>query len=212
MKKEITIGLGTGEVQFCFMNVVQPVLRTGKMEPDYNGLILLDKTNCAADIALLQQTIAEVYEGSISDTFNGQRIQPEIGLHDGDVEKSGNPLFVNKMYFNTSSGFPVGLAVYNAMTGQVENVDRSMPGASDIFYSGSKGAMVVTVRAYNNQKKGIGIYMQHLLKVKDGEKLAGPETDASKVFSGASFDVPAPAFGAPQQPAMPQPGIPPYTA
>ena len=58
----------------------------------------------------------------------------------------------------------------------------------DEFYSGCYGYASIAFRGYlNNGKMGISVYLNNLLKSKDGEPLGNAKTDVASFFAGINI-------------------------
>lgn len=99
----------------------------------------------------------------------GGKIPAKVGtpLRDGDIDREGDPNFAGCWFFNASSNNAPGVRVREA--GIVsEALDSSE------FYSGCYGAVTVNMFPYNsNGNVGVGVGLNNVIKLEDGEKLSG---------------------------------------
>lgn len=51
------------------------------------------------------------------------------------------------------------------------------------FYSGAIGAVSVTVFPYNNRSQGVGVQLNHIMKLDDGERIGGGAISAEDAFA-----------------------------
>lgn len=51
------------------------------------------------------------------------------------------------------------------------------------FYSGAIGAVSITVFPYNNRAQGVGVTLNHILKLDDGERIGGGTISAEDAFA-----------------------------
>lgn len=51
------------------------------------------------------------------------------------------------------------------------------------FYSGAVGAVSITVYSYNNKSQGVGIQLNHIMKLDDGERIGGGGVSAEDAFA-----------------------------
>ena len=72
-----------------------------------------------------------------------------------------------------------GVKVYNPDGANTDVVDYD-----EEIYSGMECIATARVGAYDNVSKGVGIYLNNVLKVADGERFAGSVTSAEEDFEG----------------------------
>lgn len=51
------------------------------------------------------------------------------------------------------------------------------------FYSGALGAVSITVYPYNNRSQGVGVQLNHIMKLDDGERIGGGVISADDAFA-----------------------------
>lgn len=181
----------TGEVRLSYAHLYDPYSNNGG-DPKYSVTVLMPKTDVQAK-ARLDAAVEAAKQKGIAEKWNG--VLPPVvasAIHDGDgVRPNGEPFGAEcrgHWVFTASSKNPVSL------------VDASMNPIvqKGELYSGCYARVCVSLFPYNsNGKRGIGIGLEAVQKLRDGDPLGGGVSVAD-AFGGA----PAPA--APAQPMMQQ--------
>lgn len=169
-------------VRFSYCSLFQPSSRPGQ-DPKYSTTVLVPKSNTAAKAAIDEAIEAATQEG-VSKKWNGQRPPiVAISVHDGDGVRP-------------SDGMPYGAECKGCwvFTASSKNppfvVDCNVQHIIDPtqVYSGMWGNVNISLFPYNsNGKKGIGIGLNGVQKVRDGEPLTG------RVTAEEAFQAVAPA-------------------
>ncbi|MBR1898425.1 MAG: DUF2815 family protein [Oscillospiraceae bacterium] len=200
----------TGEVRLSYAHLYDPYSNNGG-EPKYSVTVLMPKTDVQAK-ARLDAAFEAAKQKGIAEKWNG--VLPPVvasAIHDGDgVRPNGEPFGAEckgHWVFTASSKNPVSL------------VDASMNPIvqKGELYSGCYARVCVSLFPYNsNGKRGIGIGLEAVQKLRDGDPLGGGVSVAD-AFGGTPMAQPtAPAQqyqqnAAPmqqyQQPAQAQPGM-----
>ena len=169
----------TGLVRMSYANVFNPKSMDGQSDPKYSVALLIPKTDTATIKkieAAIKLAIAQGKE-KWGKAFEGKLATP---LWDGDEEKPDDEVYANHYYLNAKSTTPPGIIDKN----KNEILDSSE------FYSGCYGRASVVFFPYNNVNKGVGVGLQNLQKLKEGEPLGGksdPLDDFGDDFAD-SFD------------------------
>ena len=182
-------------VRFSYCSLFQPNARPGQ-DPKYSTTVLVPKSNTAAKAAIDEAIEAATQEG-VSKKWNGQRPPiVSISVHDGDGVRP-------------SDGMPYGAECKGCwvFTASSKNppfvVDCNVQHIIDPtqVYSGMWGNVNISLFPYNsNGKKGIGIGLNGVQKVRDGEPLTGRVT-AEEAFQAVTPAAPQvdPITGLPVQ-------------
>lgn len=180
----------TGEVRLSYAHLYEPYSNNGG-EAKYSVTVLMPKTDVQAK-ARLDAAFEAAKQSGITSKWNGT-LPPVIAsaIHDGDgVRPNGEPFGAECRgcwVFTASSKNPVPL------------VDASMNPIvqKGELYSGCYARVCVSLFPYNsNGKRGIGIGLEAVQKLRDGDPLGGGVT-VTDAFGGAF----AGAAGYPQQAA-----------
>lgn len=160
-----------GEVRFSYARVFEP-----NDNEKFSCCILIDKDNKEA-IKLLKDAVETAAKKGAEKFWNG-KIPPLLKrpLRDGDDEHPEDPTFENQMFLNASNTYQPKVAVLE---------DGLMYETTDpaVFYSGCYGAVVLSFFPYNtNGNKGVGVSLGNVIKLRDGERLAGTAESAESSF------------------------------
>lgn len=158
-----------GEVRFSYVNVFSKRRNKDGTQGKYGCCIIIPKSNTEA-IAMFKEAFEAAKELGKVEKW-GNRIPAkanQMPLHDGDEEKPDDPAFENCMYFNCSSGNAPGVCIKDASGDVVEALDEGD------FYSGCYGVVTVNLFPYStNGNNGVGVGLNNILKLRDGERLSG---------------------------------------
>ena len=157
----------TGEVRLSFAHLYEPYSNNGG-EPKYSVTVLMPKSDTAAK-ARLDAAFEAAKQKGISEKWNG--VQPPVlavPVYDGDgVRPNGEPFGAECRgcwVFTASSKNPVSL-VDAGMNPIVQKGE---------LYSGCYARVCVSLFAYNSAgKRGIGIGLEAVQKLRDGDPLGG---------------------------------------
>ena len=180
-------------VRFSYCNLFQPDTRPGQ-DPKYSTTVLVPKSNTAAKEAI-DAAIEEATQSGVSKKWNGQR-PPVVAtsVHDGDGARP-------------SDGMPYGAECKGCwvFTAASKNkpfvVDAAVQNIIDPtqVYSGMWGNVNVTFYPYaSNGNKGVGVGLNGVQKVRDGEPLTSRVT-AEEAFQAVSPGGVDPITGQPIQ-------------
>ena len=186
----------TGKARISYAHLTRPYAHDEKSDPKYSATFLIPKTDTATK-AQLDAAIAAAIEAGKQGKWNGV-VPPRVAtpIWDGDgVRASGEP------FGEEAKGCWVFTASSKQRPGIVDANIQPIIDENEI-YSGMYARATIRFFAYaSNGKKGIGVGLNNVQKLADGEPLGG-RTSAEFDFGGG-----APAYppqGLPVQPAAPQ--------
>ena len=180
-------------VRFSFCKLFQPDIRPGQ-DPKYSTTVLVPKSNTAAKAAI-DAAIEEATQNGTEKKWNGQR--PPIvvtSVHDGDGARP-------------SDGMPYGAECKGHWVFTASSKERPFVVDANVqpildatqVYSGMWGNVNVSFFPYaNNGKKGIGVWLNGVQKVCDGEPLVNRVT-AEDAFQAVAAPTVDPITGLPVQ-------------
>jgi hypothetical protein len=169
----------TGKVRFCFVHVFEPYAGDDDGKEKYSVCILIDENdkstldavNAAIEHAK-QEGKAKKFEGKIPSSLKSP-------LANGEDKADERPEYVGKFYLNARSEDKPGIV----------DINRRPITDKEGFYSGCYGRASITFYAYNwNGKKGIGVALNNVQKLEEGERLAGMRTSAEDDFATGDED------------------------
>lgn len=170
MSKLIT---STHLLVYVFVKTARPPRANSKGvvqgEPKYEATIVIPKDH--PDIERIDAAIAEVYEAEKGGKFKGMPLTSKNfknPLRDGDEYLEDNPDGPEQYagcYFlkATSTSQP---KLWDATGQEIFDIDEEL-------YSGVYGRCDITFWPFNNESKGITVFLNSIKKTKDGDKLAG---------------------------------------
>lgn len=171
----------TGQVRLTFPHLFQPYSNQPGQEPKYSTTMLLPKSDVATKAAI-DAAINAAIELGITKSWNGVR-PPKINLsiHDGDGVRPNGEQFGPECK---------GHWVFTASSKNAPEVVQ-LPGLERILnesqvYSGIYALVSLNFFPYAaSGNKGIGIGLNNVAKVADGEPLGG-RTTAANDFAGVA--------------------------
>lgn len=192
--KASNVKLGTEKgkpVRFSHLHVFKPHLNTESNKEEYSVQLWIPKENVADKAALdaafdEQKGLYTKHEGKPGPEFHNP-------IKDGDkiTDKKGNPKPVPGMWVvgaKTAAYEQDGTLVDPP---QVVGTERDEKGAlkllsSSQVKSGDWGRASINFKFFGKGKGGVGVYLNSLQKVRDGEALGGGRRNAADEF--ADFD------------------------
>jgi len=187
----------TGEVRLSYEHLSTPYANPNQpsAEPKYSTTMLIPKTD-AATKAEIDAAIKYVYEQAVANDWKGARPQLRSQLiYDGDGLRNDGSKFGPEC---------AGHWVITASTKRkpqvvdISNINCEL--APQDIYSGMYARVTLNFFSFNsNGNKGVGCGLGNVMKVRDGEPLAGGASAASD-FEGIGQSMTAPQGAAPATP------------
>lgn len=146
--------------RFAYLNCWRPQQQSNG-EAKYSLSAVIPKEDTET-IELIRKTLEYVAEHSVSKW--GGRIPDKLRLplHDGDVEKTNNPIFKNSYFINAKCKEPPQI---------VDSEVQPIINQSEL-YSGCYGNVSVTFYAYNvGGSRGIAAWLCNIQKISDGDPI-----------------------------------------
>ncbi|BEG98132.1 DUF2815 family protein [Bacteroides sedimenti] len=168
----------TGKVRFSYAHVFTPHAIEEGQEPKYSVSIIIPKKD-KKTIAKIREEIEKLTKEFLQ--AKGLTKLPAkfyIPLRDGDEEREDDPAYANSMFLGASS------------KRKPQIVDDSVQPIidSDEFYSGCYGRASINLFLFDKAgNKGIGVGLNNLQKLEDGERLGGGST-AEEDFGSEDSD------------------------
>jgi hypothetical protein len=167
----------TGKVRFSYCNIFTPKASIEGAEPKYSVALLIPKSD-KETIAKVKKAIDTAIEEGKS-KWNG-KVPPnlKLPLRDGDEERPDSKEYAGCYFINASSKQKVGV------------VDKDLNPILDSteVYSGCYGRASINFYAFSvNGNRGIGVGLNNIQKLSDGESLGG-KTRAEDDFSAFKDD------------------------
>ena len=164
----------TGKVRFSYVHVFEPWAGQEGQQPKYSVCILIPKDD-KKTLDKIAAAMDEAVQEGIASKWGGKKPKNlHIPLRDGDEERADEaPEYEGMMFFNANSNNAPG----------VVDKDLNVILDTEEFYSGCWGRASVNFFPYDsNGNRGIGVGLNNLQKLKDGERLGGSRASAEDDF------------------------------
>lgn len=179
----------TGIVRLGFNNLFEKAPDTAEIHAGkYDACLLIDKSDKSTLDCVSKCVTATIAKG-IKETWGGKKpVKLRTPLRDGDNDETANgtpvnegqyaDIYRNKMFFSPWS---------NSRPGIVDRHGAQILDPDDVY----AGCYILASISFFPYKKGsncgVGVVLNNVLKVKDGDSLAGKPT-AESDFQGYEFD------------------------
>ena len=151
--------------RFSYAHVFEPRLNKQSGEKKYDCCLIIDKKDTDA-VKLVEEAVAAA-QVLYKEKFGRPSGKLKTVVHDGDEDKPDDPDYASCIYINAGSKSAPGVKVLEGGV-LMDALDEGD------FYSGCYGAADINFFPYNNNGAcGISCGLNNVLKLKDGEKLAG---------------------------------------
>lgn len=151
--------------RFSYAHVLSPRVDDRTGEKKYACCLLIDKKDTEA-VKLVEDAV-EAAKALYKERYGRPSGKLKTVAHDGDEERPDNPNYAGLLYINASSKSAPGVKVLESGV-MVDALD------DNDFYSGCYGAADINFYPFNkNGAFGISCGLNNVIKLKDGEKLAG---------------------------------------
>lgn len=157
-----TVVMG-GPVRFSYLHVFEP----SSMEPEgkkkYSASLIIPKSDKAL-VKMFKDAIAAAIEAGKAKWGGKVPANLKMPLRDGDAERPDDEAYKGAYFINASSAQKPG----------VVDANRVPLTSDEEFYSGCYGRVHCNFYAFNTAgNKGIACGLNHLQKLRDGDRLAG---------------------------------------
>ena len=179
-KKSVSVsmiaGCGNKLVRFSYPALFEPkAMENGPLK--YSVMLLIDKDD-QATISAFQDAMKQCIAEALAAGMWGGQIPPDLRkpLRDGDTDPThkDDPVYAGKYFVNASSTYKPG--VVNRNNQEIINPDE--------VYPGCWGRAQINLFPYDSMgNRGIGVGLNNIQKVMDGENLSG-RPDPRTVFAG----------------------------
>ncbi|MBF0965649.1 MAG: DUF2815 family protein [Atopobium sp.] len=163
----------TGKVRFSYVNIFKSRSFNGGDEK-FSVCLLIDKEDKATLRKINAATEAAIQEG-ISSKWNGKKpANLKLPLRDGDIDREDDEACAGMMFLNANSTQKPGIVDKDL----VEILDP------DEVYSGCYGRASINFYPFNvNGNRGVGVGLNNIQKLSEGERLGGSRASAEDDFS-----------------------------
>jgi len=158
----------TGKVRLSYCSIWEPKASFDGAKPKYSTSVIVPKSDTKT-IAAIETAIQAAYEEGLGKLKGNAKTAPSLNvlktpLRDGDLERPDDEAYKDSYFFNANSTTAPGVvdADLNEILDHTE------------IYSGVYARVSVNFYAYNTgTAKGIACGLNNIMKLADGEPLAG---------------------------------------
>lgn len=163
----------TGVVRFSYLNVFKSRSFREGQDAKYSVCLLIPKSD-KATIKKIQKAIDDAIEEGIASKWGGKKpASLKLPLRDGVEREDEAEEYEGMMFLNANSNTKPGI------------VDKDLNEIldPDEVYSGCYGRASINFYPFNsNGNKGVGVGLNNIQKLKDGEPLGGARASAESDF------------------------------
>lgn len=165
----------TGKVRFSYVNIFKSRAFQADQDAKFSICLLIPK-EYKATLKKIKAAIDEAIQEGISSKWNGKKpANVKLPLRDGDEERADEaPEYEGMMFLNANSTQKPGI------------VDKDLNEIldPDEVYSGCWGRASINFYPFSvNGNKGIGVGLNNVQKLKDGEHLGAARASAESDFN-----------------------------
>ena len=164
----------TGLVRFSYCNIFRSRVFTEGQDAKYSICLLIPKKD-KKTLDKIQEAMDAAIEDGIASKWGGKTPKNlHLPLRDGDEERADEaPEYEGMMFLNANSTSKPGIV----------DADRNEILDPDEVYSGCWGRASINFFPYDNHgNRGVGVGLNNIQKIKDGERLGGARASAEKDF------------------------------
>ena len=169
----------TGKVRFSYVNIFRSRAFQSGQDEKFSICLLIPKED-KATLKKIHAAVEEAIQEGIASRWGGKRPgNLKLPLRDGDAERADEvPEYEGMMFLNANSTQKPGIV----------DKDRNEILDPDEVYSGCWGRASINFFPFNtNGNKGIGVGLNNIQKLKDGERLGAARASAEDDF-GDDFE------------------------
>ena len=164
----------TGKVRFSYVNIFKSRAFQTDQDAKFSICLLIPKDD-KATLKKIKEAVDEAIQEGISSKWNGKKpANVKLPLRDGDEERADEaPEYEGMMFLNANSTQKPGI------------VDKDLNEIldPDEVYSGCWGRASINFYPFSvNGNKGIGVGLNNVQKLKDGEHLGAARASAESDF------------------------------
>lgn len=165
----------TGKVRFSYVNIFKSRSFQDGQDAKYSICLLIPKKD-KETISKIKAAIEEAIQQGVSEKWGGKKpANLKLPLRDGDEERADEAEEYTGMYFlNANSGSKPG--IIDQYKNEILDPDE--------VYSGCWGRASINFYAFNsNGNKGIGVGLNNIQKLSEGDHLGSARASAESDFA-----------------------------
>lgn len=168
----------TGAIRLSYAHLFKPYAVNPEDEKYYSTAVLIPKSD-KATIQKIKEKIKEAIDRSTGDIWKEGEKNLHIPLRDGDEERSDDPNYKGMYFMNMKSKNPPVI---------INKAREDILDSTEV-YSGCWARVQMNFYGYNKKgKKGIGVGLLGVQKIKDDEALGGARGSADAFDDGFESD------------------------
>ncbi|MFB0845740.1 DUF2815 family protein [Paenibacillus oleatilyticus] len=185
MANEIATKMVTGKVRLSYANIWEPK-ENDQGQLKYSCALLIPKTDketlrkIKSIVDALKAEASTKYRGKLPANF-------KLPLHDGDEEKPEDENYAGHYFLNAYANTKPGIAKPIGKEADGRTKFQEITDTTEV-YSGCYAKVSINFYLYDNKSKGIGVGLNNIVKVQDGESLAG-RSSINDDFASEDFDI-----------------------
>jgi len=158
----------TGKVRLSFLNVFTPYAAEEGATPKYSVMMIIDKKD-EKTVNAIKNAFDELKNDPKTLQIFGNKMPPnlDVPLRDGDGERPNGG-----EYGEECKGHYVMSAYSTSKPEVIDKYGKELTDPTEL-YSGCYARVSINFYPYNRGKKGIGAGLNNIMKLEDGESLAG---------------------------------------
>lgn len=171
----------TGKVRFSYCHLNAPVKALGSDREKYGMSVIIPKSD-KTTVAAVKSAIDEAKKIGASSKWGG-KIPGNVRspLRDGDTDRPNDEAYAGSYFFNCSANADRRPRLFDA---NVQEILDPME-----VYSGCWGRVNVNFYPYDvNGNRGVGVGLNLVQKLEDGEALGGSTPSAMQAFGDGLLD------------------------
>ncbi len=186
MANEIATKMVTGKVRLSYANIWEPK-ENDQGQLKYSCALLIPKSDketlrkIKTIVDALKEEATTKYKGKLPANF-------KLPLHDGDAEKDDEN-YAGHYYLNAYANTKPGIAKPIGKGADGKTKFQEITDTTEVS-SGCYAKVSINFYIFDNKSKGIGVGLNNIVKVQDGESLAG-RSSVNEDFAEEDFDVEA---------------------
>lgn len=184
----------TRTVRFSYAHVFQPQAIEEGQDPKYSCVLLIPKKDTAT-MKAIQEAIKVAKEEGIPMWGGKLPVNLKLPLRDGDIERPDDEAYQGMWFLSANS--PKKPGVVDADLKPILEDEKARRAGGDLvspedFYSGCWGRASIKIFPFNKGgSKGVGVALNNVQKLRDGERLGGgstPEEDFGDDYQDDDYD------------------------
>lgn len=183
MPTDISTKMVTGKVRLSYANIWEPK-ENDQGQLKYSCALLIPKSD--KETLRKIKAIVDSLKVEAETKFKKLPSNFKLPLHDGDEDKSDDENYAGHYYLNAYANTKPGIAKPIGKGADGKTKFQEITDTTEV-YSGCFAKVSLNFYVYDNKSKGIGVGLNNIVKIQDGEPLAG-RASVNDEFANEEFD------------------------